>query len=75
MCAILLSGLRKLLSHLRKIVAAKMSPSLTYQHPTSYTAYAILQDGGKLEKIEVKWKYPSAGEIVVKVLACGVCAT
>ena len=51
-----------------------MSPAVV-QFPTSYIAYAITERGGKLQKIEVPWKYPRAGEIVVRVLACGVCAT
>lgn len=42
--------------------------------PKSYTAYAFKEKGGKLEKIAVDWKDPKAGEVVVKVLACGVCA-
>lgn len=45
------------------------------KYPRSYTAYAILEPGGKLQKITVPWKYPRPGEIVVKVLACGICAT
>ena len=43
--------------------------------PTTYTAYAFLEPGGKLQKITVPWKFPQPGEIVVKVLACGVCGT
>ena len=49
-----------------------MSTSLP--HPSSYTAYALTERGvGKLEKITVPWKDPQANEVVVKVLACGVC--
>ncbi|RDX57414.1 GroES-like protein [Lentinus brumalis] len=44
-------------------------------HPDSYTAYAFTKKGGKLEKITVPWKDPQQGEIVVKVLACGVCGS
>jgi len=43
-------------------------------HPTEYKAYAITKAHGDLEPITVQWKDPEAGEIVVKVLACGVCA-
>lgn len=43
-------------------------------HPQSYKAYAFLEKGGKLQQITVSWKDPQPGEIVVKVLACGVCA-
>lgn len=42
-------------------------------HPDSYTAYAFTKKGGKLEKLTLPWKDPQQGEIVVKVLACGVC--
>ena len=52
-----------------------MSPAVVMQHPTSYTAYALFEPGGVPRKIEVPWRYPRAGEIVVKVLACGVCGT
>ncbi|EJF63732.1 GroES-like protein [Dichomitus squalens] len=45
------------------------------EFPATYTAYAFLVPGGKLQKITVPWKFPKAGEIVVKVLACGVCGT
>ncbi|KZT12826.1 GroES-like protein [Laetiporus sulphureus 93-53] len=44
-------------------------------HPATYKAYAFLEKGGNLEPIDVKWKDPQPGEIVVKVLACGVCAS
>ncbi|OJT01759.1 Alcohol dehydrogenase [Trametes pubescens] len=43
--------------------------------PATYTAYAFLEPGGKLQKITVPWHYPKTGEIVIKVLACGVCGT
>ena len=42
-------------------------------HPDSYTAYAFLERGGALTKITVPWRDPKAGEVVVKVIACGVC--
>jgi hypothetical protein len=58
--------------------------------PKSYTAYAFKEkgayarlrksssslssSGGNLEKVTVDWKDPQPGEIVVKVIACGVCA-
>lgn len=43
-------------------------------HPKTYTAYAFTKAGGQLERITVDWKDPEAGSIVIKVLACGVCA-
>ena len=46
---------------------------LSLDHPDSYTAYAFLERGGALTKITVPWKDPQAGEVVVKVVACGVC--
>lgn len=42
-------------------------------NPDNYTAYAFIEKGGKLQKITVPWKDPEQGEVVVKVLACGVC--
>ncbi|KAI0746832.1 GroES-like protein [Daedaleopsis nitida] len=51
-----------------------MCPAVV-QYPTSYTAYAFLEPGGKLQKVMVPWRFPRDGEIVVKVLACGVCGT
>jgi hypothetical protein len=47
--------------------------SFSFTPPKSYTAYAFMQPGGKLEKITVNWKAPKEGEVVLKVLACGVC--
>ncbi|KAI0640178.1 GroES-like protein [Trametes polyzona] len=44
-------------------------------HPDSYIAFAFLERGGKLQRITVPWRDPQHGEIVLKVLACGVCAT
>ncbi|EIW57462.1 GroES-like protein [Trametes versicolor FP-101664 SS1] len=45
-------------------------------HPDSYTAYAFTEVGnGKLQKITVPWRDPTDNEIVVKVLACGVCGS
>ncbi|CAL1710807.1 unnamed protein product [Somion occarium] len=44
-------------------------------HPKQYTAYAFTEKGGKLQKITVDWKDPQQGEVVVKVLACGVCGS
>ena len=48
-------------------------PDTMSNNPESYTAYAFTEKNGKLEKISVPWKDPEQGEIVVKVLACGVC--
>lgn len=42
-------------------------------HPKQYTAYAFTEKGGKLQKTTVDWKDPKDGEVIVKVLACGVC--
>ena len=56
-------------SRLQKAVMASSSRP----HPDSYAAYAFTKKGGKLEKLTLPWKDPQQGEIVVKVLACGVC--
>ncbi|KAH9949106.1 GroES-like protein [Amylocystis lapponica] len=47
---------------------------MSTQIPKTYTAYAFTRKDGPLEKIIVDWKDPQPGEVVVKVLACGVCA-
>ncbi|KAI0070919.1 GroES-like protein [Panus rudis PR-1116 ss-1] len=44
-------------------------------NPETYTGYAFKQKGGKLEKVTFDWKDPQDGEVVVKVLACGVCGS
>lgn len=46
---------------------------MTTSHPRTYTAYAFKKKDGDLEKVEKQWKEPEHGEIVVEVLACGVC--
>ncbi|OCH95687.1 GroES-like protein [Obba rivulosa] len=44
-------------------------------HPRTYKAYAFKEKGGQLQQVQVEWKDPKPGEIVLKVLACGVCAS
>ncbi|KAL4252211.1 hypothetical protein ABKN59_005546 [Abortiporus biennis] len=44
-------------------------------HPKSYTAYAFTEKGGNLVKKTVDWKDPKPGQVVIKVLACGVCGS
>ncbi len=43
-------------------------------HPNSYIAYRFEELGGQLKRAEIAWKDPEEGQIVAKVLACGVCA-
>lgn len=43
------------------------------QHPDSYIAYAFKEKNGPLVKVIKPWKDPEPHQIVVKVLACGVC--
>lgn len=45
----------------------------TPQHPKTFKAWAYLKSGGGLTQIDLEWKDPQPGEIVVKVLACGIC--
>ncbi|KAI0782150.1 GroES-like protein [Abortiporus biennis] len=53
-----------------------MSPPATpVSHPDSYIAYAFTEVNGKLNKITLPWKEPEIGQVVVKVLACGVCGS
>ncbi|KAI0830863.1 GroES-like protein [Trametes gibbosa] len=44
-------------------------------HPDSYTAFAYVEPRDELQKVTVPWRDPQAGEVVLRVLACGVCAT
>lgn len=46
----------------------------TFTPPKSYKAYAFTKVGGDLEPVTVPWKDPEHGEVVLKVLACGICA-
>ncbi|KAI0800521.1 chaperonin 10-like protein [Fomes fomentarius] len=50
-------------------------PAHEIDHPTSYTAWSFNEHGGSLKKIHVQWKHPADGEVVLKVLACGICGT
>ncbi|KAI0355019.1 GroES-like protein [Trametes cingulata] len=43
--------------------------------PMSYAAFAFTERGGALQGIRVAWKDPGEGQVVLKVLACGICAT
>lgn len=42
-------------------------------HPKTYKAIQVKKAGAPLEVSEVEWKDPQHGQVVVKVLACGVC--
>lgn len=42
-------------------------------HPKSYVCYRFEELNGKLKRAVVDWTEPKEGEVVVKVLACGVC--
>ncbi|KAJ3554090.1 hypothetical protein NM688_g3285 [Phlebia brevispora] len=47
------------------------APSL----PKSYTVYRFDEAGGPLVKAQASWKDPKPGEVVLKVLACGMCGS
>ncbi|GJE88067.1 GroES-like domain-containing protein [Phanerochaete sordida] len=47
----------------------------SFQPPKSYTAYQWEAANTPLTRTERPWKDPEHGEVVVKVLACGVCGT
>lgn len=42
-------------------------------HPLTYKAWSFPEKDAKLEEIIVQWKDPAPDQVVVKVLACGVC--
>ena len=44
-------------------------------HPATYIAYRFEKPGGPLTRVELPWVDPQEGEVVLKVLASGVCAT
>ena len=41
--------------------------------PSTYRAAQISTKGGQFELIDVDYKQPGEGQVVVKTLACGVC--
>lgn len=44
-------------------------------NPESYIAYRFEEKNGNLKRTVVPWHDPKQGEVIVKVLACGVCGT
>ena len=47
---------------------------LTMELPKTYNAYVFTETHGDLQHTTVNWEEPASNEVVVKVLACGVCA-
>ena len=45
------------------------------EHPQQYVAYQWEKALTPLVKTEKTWHDPEEGEVVVKVLACGICGT
>lgn len=50
-------------------------PVRSTDHPDSFTAWAFTERSEVLTKITLPWKDPAEGQLVIKVLACGVCGT
>ncbi|KII93729.1 hypothetical protein PLICRDRAFT_49750 [Plicaturopsis crispa FD-325 SS-3] len=48
---------------------------MSFTAPKTYKAMAVKARGGRFELVDMPWKEPQAGQVVVKVLACGVCHT
>jgi D-arabinose 1-dehydrogenase-like Zn-dependent alcohol dehydrogenase len=46
---------------------------MSFTPPEKYIAYGFTEKGGNLQRLEIPWKDPAAGEVVLKVIACGVC--
>lgn len=44
-------------------------------NPTSYSVYRFEEVNGDLKRFETPWQNPKDGDVVVKVLACGICGT
>ena len=41
--------------------------------PATYRAAQIAVKGGRFELVDVKYRQPGEGQVVVKTLACGIC--
>ncbi|CDO74969.1 hypothetical protein BN946_scf184945.g41 [Trametes cinnabarina] len=65
----------ELLAHIPFQQLDAIMKTLSLPHPHSYTAYAFTELNGQLHKVTKEWKDPQENEIVVKVLACGVCGS
>ena len=50
-------------------------PVRSADHPDSFTAWGFTERSEVLTKITLPWKDPAEGQLVIKVLACGVCGT
>ena len=50
-------------------------PVPSSEHPSSFTAWAFTERSETLTRLTVPWKDPAEGQLVIKVLACGVCGT
>ncbi|KAM0756141.1 GroES-like protein [Meredithblackwellia eburnea MCA 4105] len=46
---------------------------MTSDHPATYKAAQIKEKDAKFEIVDIPWKEPEQGQIVIKTLACGVC--
>jgi D-arabinose 1-dehydrogenase-like Zn-dependent alcohol dehydrogenase len=44
----------------------------TEEHPNEFRAAQFTQAGEDLEITQIPWRDPAEGEVVVKVIACGV---
>lgn len=47
-------------------------PSSAQEHPNEFRAARIPQQGGEIELQTIPWRDPVEGEVVVKVIACGI---
>jgi len=47
-------------------------PTSAQEHPNEFRAARIPQQGGEIELQTVPWRDPAEGEVVVKVIACGI---
>lgn len=48
------------------------APPQQQSHPSSFKAARIPRQGGEIELQDVKWQDPQMGEVVIKVMCCGI---
>ena len=60
-------------NNLPLIDSIKQSIGMAPQIPKTYKAAMFKEKGGPLVLEEVETKQPGEGEVLIKVLACGVC--
>lgn len=66
-------SLDSLRSNLPSINSLKIAVGMAPQIPKTHKAAMFKEKGGPLVVEEIETKMPQEGEVLIKVLACGVC--